>query len=979
MLPKEIHDLLEQASQLGNHYQKYINNVEKFLPDLLIKTEKAGLTNRIKIKSLSTNFQQDMSTLLSLSNDSHNALNNLGCYYSLQFLWFNILNLDWLDYRLTYRKIRKSTYKNFILRSGYQLRQLSAAYMHHLLEIFLRDKQIPSFVITGVGTRSDQDDIDVGIIDDGKRGRSWLNQMIHKMGVEMMRFATNLHFHLSEHVGHQAYSASIVEYQDLLKEKIGNFVILTEMIGSAYILGNELLFTEFQRKVTDKYYYRERANRYHEGYLRGIMGEIIDLTSAPYDPNYIHPKHDGLRIIKNLIYAYKVRLNIKEVNPWQILDVIRRTYPLFKREFAILEKSLSFLEIFRYIYQQLVVQEELISTTDNLIKDNLQQVALKLHFKNIGPHLARYQLLQEYTKSIQAFRKILPVFLEDLQAHLSKITVFRKTLNPKSKGNGNLKSLISDLDFFQSVHFWDDYFDLMQERMHRYKGDLFVDLEKMSPDDRFKCMKNLIDWSGNHPEFVFNFCLTLHQLNEMENISHLNNLTKYYINHYKEDPDFLQNLISLFQKKPTLICKIMQACSATTLENLNQIIFQKTIRGKRSVYQKNLAELIGLITSCSYYFKRFITNIYTKFPEYACYIGDPILFQIEETRILKHLPFIKSFDEKKRQLGHYYDLNFLGLGLETFHGLEVKEINERFTHFVNRYIQNLFQICLREVIQNTREASRISKHLVIYACGGNGREQAFDDDFDLIIVIDDHACQNLASMREIIALMNSEMIKRGTLPHFRFSHHFGEYFCPFEKLKKLVSSDYPENYIDQSQLLESRPLVGGNGIHEKFLKEIIKGEIFSHGHEYINHMIREINQRHGSTTFFREKCANIKECTGGLRDIEMIILIFKVLYQLAETDPYVLLKKFIVRNRKYASQWKSINNSLLFLQRFRYIYRLSITAEDHIYAEDLDDVAQRLNPEIPAKENPTEWLWNQFIFHRQESWKAVRYLIRALD
>jgi len=747
MLPKDIHDLLEQASHLGNHYQKYIQNVERNLPDLIIKTEKAGLSDRVNFSSLSKNFQRDMSVLVTLSDDNYSVLNYLGCYYSLQFLWFNILNQDWLDYQLTYHKTRKSIYKNFILKSGFQLRQLSAAYMHYLLEIFQQQKKIPPFVITGVGTRSDQDDIDVGIIDDGKQGRTWLNQMIHRMGVEMMRFATNLHFHLSEHVGHQAYSASIAEYQDLLNEKIGNFVILTEMIGSAYIIGDESLFTKFQRKVTDKYYYHGKPNRYHEGYLRGIMGEIIDLTSAPYDPNFIHPKHDGLRIIKNLIYAYKVRLNIDEVNPWRILDVIRKTYPHFKREFAILEKSLSFLEIFRYIYQQLVVQEELISTTDELIKDNLQRVALKLHFQNIGPHLARYQLLQEYTKAIQAFRKILPVFLEDLTIHLKKITIFRKTLNPKSKGNGNLKTLVADLDFFQSVYYWDDYFDLMQERMHKYKGDLFGDLEKMGPEDRFKCMKKLTDWSGNHPEFVFNFCLTLQQLDEMDNISHLNNLTKYYINYFKEDPDFLQNLISLFQKKPILICKIMQVCSATTLENLNKIIFQKTIRGKRSVYQKNLAELIGLITSCSYYFKRFITNIYTRFPDYACYLGDPILFQIEEKRILKHLPFIKSFEEKKRQLGHYYDLNFLGLGLETFHGLEVKEINERFTHFVNKYIQGLFKICLREVIQNAREASRIAEHLVIYACGGNGREQAFDDDFDLIIVIDNYTPQELASMR----------------------------------------------------------------------------------------------------------------------------------------------------------------------------------------------------------------------------------------
>ncbi len=978
-LPKEITDLLEQAAQFGNHHQKYIQNIERFLPEILTKAEKAGFENRNHFLSLSTNFQQDMSFLKGLSDETRTQLNYLGCYYSLQFLCFNIINTDWLDYQLTYQQSRKTTYKKFILKSGYQLRQLSAAYMHYLLEIFRQDQTIPKFVITGVGTRSDQDDIDVGIVDDGSTGRSWLNQMIHKMGVEMMRFASNLHFHLSEHVGHEAYSASISEYQDLLKEKIGNFVILTEMIGSAYIIGDEKLFNEYQRKVTDKYYYRGRANRYHEGYLRGIIGEIIDLTSAPYDPNYIHPKHDGLRIIKNLIYAYKVRLNIKEVNPWRILEVIRKTYPHFKREFAILEKSLSFLEIFRYIYQQLVVQEELISTTDDLIKESLQRVAIRLHFHNIGPHLARYQLLQEYTKSIQAFRKVLPVFLEDLTAHLKKISVFRKTLTPKSPGKGTLRSLISELSFFQSVHFWDDFFDLMHERLTKYQDQLFKDISHMSAEERYACVKKMSEWAGNHPEFIFRFCLTAHQLDVIEDIYQLNNLTKYYIHRYKRDPDFLQNLISLFQKKPTLVCRIMQICSASTLESLKKIIFQKTIRGKRSVYQKNLAELIGLITSCSYYYKRFITNTYTNFPNYACYIGDPSMFRKEENKILKHLPFIKSFAERKKQLGHYYDLNFLSLGLETFRGLEVQQINDRFTHFVNKYIQELFQICLREVTSHAREASKIEEHLVIYACGGNGREQAFDDDFDLIIVADQQTPEEMNAMREIIALMNSEMIKRGTLPHFRFSHHFGEYICPFEGLKQLIKSDYAENYIDKSQLLECRPLVGGNGIHDKLLQEIVRELIFSDGKTYIRQMIDEINQRHGSTTFFHEKCANIKECTGGLRDIEMIILIYKVFYKLYDTEPYLLLKKFSSRNKNFVNQWKSIKNALLFLQRFRYVYRLSITAEDEIYAEGLDDVAKRLNSDLSGEEDLNQWLWNQFIFHRKEAWKALRQLVRALD
>jgi hypothetical protein len=439
----------------------------------------------------------------------------------------------------------------------------------------------------------------------------------------------------------------------------------------------------------------------------------------------------------------------------------------------------------------------------------------------------------------------------------------------------------------------------------------------------------------------------------------------------------------------------MQICSTRTLDRLQQIIYQKTLRGKRSFYQKNLAELIGLTNSCSYYFKRFITNIYNQFPNYSCFIQDPEMFHKEQKKVLKHLRYVPSYEEKKKLLGHYYDLNFFGLGLVTFKGLDVKTINHRFTHFVNEYIKQLFTLCLSEVTSNNAEKtgggkipadlslsrlqSIISDKMVIYACGGNGREQAFDDDFDLIVLTDDLSDLEIEIVRETLALMNSEMIKRGTLPHFRFSQHFGEYISPFQGLMELLQSDYPENYIDMSQLLECRPLVGSQKLHQKMANEIIEKVIFARDHQYISEMIREINQRHGSTTFFKEKCANIKECTGGLRDIEMIVLIYKVLYKNLETEPFKLIREFMSRDRKFHSQWKTIYNSLLFLQKFRYVYRLTVAAEDQIYSDGLTDVVKRLQPETPIQTDPSEWLWNQFIFHRKETWGALHHLIRAID
>jgi hypothetical protein len=501
----------------------------------------------------------------------------------------------------------------------------------------------------------------------------------------------------------------------------------------------------------------------------------------------------------------------------------------------------------------------------------------------------------------------------------------------------------------------------------------------MNSFKRFEIFKSLSIWSGSHPDFIFKFCTVFKNFYKLKEIELINNLVGYYLSENSGDPNLVRNLISLYRREPSLLCQFLQMCNSENLNNFRNIIFKKTLKGESALYQKNLAELSELILNCSYYFKRVISNVYHEFPEYACFIRDTDILNKESEKILNHLPFQKSIERRKKAIGDYYDLKFLQVGLDTFKGAPVYQINHHFTEFVSDYFRELFGVCLSEVVKNSNLADRLRRCISIYACGGNGREQAFDDDFDLSII---GHCENRNERnlyREIIALMNTEMIKRGTLPHFRFTHHFGEYFCQYQDLVTLINSEYPESYIDSSQLLECRLLVGGQALHQKFLNEIIAEILFSKGMSYIEKMKREINQRHGSTTFFRTKCANIKECIGGLRDIEMIILIYKVYYQLIDINPFQLIEKFCIKERKLSASWKRIQTSLLFLQRFRYLYRLMITAEDSIYSHGLDQVTGKFNPELPSNVNKSDWMWKQFIIHRKGAWQSLRQLLDFID
>ncbi len=979
MIPTKLTELLNRVKDLGNHYQKNIQNIQKIWPILHNELINTGKFNRISLLHPSRNYKGDMVFLTSLNVHKRTMLDFLGCYYSIQLLWFNLSYLDWLDYNLHRKNPQLKIFRQFILKSGLEFRRLTAAYMHNLLSILNDNKSLPHFVLAGVGTRSDQDDIDVGIIDDGTEDRLWLNQVIDRIGVEMIRFATNFHFHLSEHVGTQVYSASIPEYQRLLHDKIGNFIILTEMLGAAYIIGDRNLFELFKHEVTDRYYYKGDINKYHEGYLRGIIGEVNDLLARPIDKDFLHPKFDGLRIIKNLIYAYKTRFGIPYVNPWEILDELKRIHREFRSDFLKLESNLTFLEMFRYIYQQVVVQEEYINISDNHIIENLQNVAVKLYYKDFGPYHAVYQLLDDYKEHVQSCREILPKFLSDLSLHLQKITSFKKFIYKPPNEYGILKKFLKNLDFFRGVNYWDDLFQLLKENSNKGKYIFLDDLCKMDQKEQSEVFEILIDWAGISPDFIFRFCNLLDLRDYFQGCDLLNRFLAQYLAKYANNNLLIANLIYLFRKDSPLFCKILQLCSDENLNNLHELISRKVLRGEISVHQKNLADLLDLMRNCNYYFKRFIKGVISEYPDYMCFIKDPQQLDQESDRQIRHIPFVESIEQKKAVLGHYYDLKFLRVGLEALAGESVYVVNDSFTSFVTLYFQELFEICLQQVVRNQRTAQKVKNCFLVYTCGGNGRKQAFDDDFDLIVVVD---CENPADMeifRAIISVMNTELVKRGTLPHFRFSQHFGEYLCPFDGLKDLLKTEYPEIHIDMSQILECRLLVGNDPFHDKFLKEIVNDIIFFNKDLYINRMIQEIQQRHDSPTAFREECVNIKECKGGLRDIEMVILIYKILYQLTETDPYQLIDRFCLKDKKLRKSWLDLKNALLYLQRFRYIYRLTVAAEDHIYRDKLKFLSEKFYPHLQESSGDYIWIWNQFINYRKDVWNNLQNLIGSLQ
>jgi hypothetical protein len=120
----------------------------------------------------------------------------------------------------------------------------------------------------------------------------------------------------------------------LLSKKIQDVVIISELLNARLITGSAKFFSKFKKRILSRYYYHPNENNlYHEGYLRGILGELRAMLLNQPQTDSVAPKYDSIRILKSFLYAKKAILNIKEVNAWEILDRLKhkeQSYIIFR-------------------------------------------------------------------------------------------------------------------------------------------------------------------------------------------------------------------------------------------------------------------------------------------------------------------------------------------------------------------------------------------------------------------------------------------------------------------------------------------------------------------------------------------------------------------------------------------------------------------------------------------------------------------------
>jgi hypothetical protein len=928
--------LENKTEEFGNHYNKYLQAVNTSLSLIIQRLEENKKRDAVHILHPAYDFPAELRLIAEVSANDKEALQLTGTFFALQFLQINKQTIDVLKMEVMAAEgNRIPVYRKFMRIVGNNFRMLTTHYIVQLMNILIDKTRCPDFAILGVGTKSDQDDIDVGIVDDGTKDRDLLNRGIARISQEMFKFVTTFHFHLSEHVGDRFYSASIDEYKKILKDEISDYVIINEMLSAALIAGSRDIFRKFRKEVTNRYFYHANTdNRYHEGYLRGVIGEVYSLLEKPISSTRINFKEDGLRLIKNTICVQKTVFDIDEVNAWDIIEKLKTKDKKRVREYASLERSLTFFEIFRYLYQLLVTQDEEIVLEQHVLS-NIRRVARVLGYSDMGMCSSEQHVLMHYYEHIQNIRRLIPIFISDIKNHIRATSIFTPLFNTAYSGN-IAKDFIQKFRFFRGTSFWDDILDDLKSE---HVLERFVtDVNKLLPDDRARIVKEYIEW------FRYDFyslikLLTL--LGKHKSSSSLFiDLNTYLLHNIDTVPDVVRNMSYMFNRFPHIVNDYLALQSEEGLKFFLHLFTRKTYERDIAKIVGDIEYLIGLHLSSSMFFKRYFLRILNKYPDSIRLVQKPHRLLEFADGIRSDISSVRTFDEEKTKLGDYYDLEMVRVGLKTLSSVHVEETNAEFTAFSDSYINSLFDICRREVDSNYSKRIITDDLLAVFASGGHAREQAYDDDFDIIVVLNSDNQPIIEYCNKIISKMNREIIKRGTIPHHRFADYFGRFVILFKELQSLLAEDRPDIFIEKSQILGARLMLGSHRFEREFTEHIVKPYIFSMKHKYIAQMVEELTSRHTETDDTSHATRDdIKECIGGLRDIEMLMLIIKAKYEIITPVNSRLFHYVAEHYDSMRDEIVCIAEKCNFLKNLRDIYRLTAGASDVIMPDALHQAA----------------------------------------
>jgi hypothetical protein len=944
-----LESLLERAEELGSWRRRYVYNIQKGLPGLVSRLEQHGKLEEVRLWTASPSVATEIETILGLGRTREERLSDLGCYFALQILQQNLGSLAVLRFQVRTSGDRHPVYHRFLRRSGDAFETLVAAYAGRVLQIFLGDDERPEFVLCAVGTKYHQDDVDIGVIDDGDPSRINLHRAVGRLSNEMLRRASEAHLYISEHVGKDLYCASIPEYHELLDREIQDFIVIGEMLAARPLIGSRRLFEDFRRQITSRYIFqKESESRFHEGYLRGILGEIRSLRLGSVSSKGVHLKNDGLRLIQSLVFAMRTVAGVTEPDLLKSIDILREVRPEYRGILNELERTLVFLETFRLLYQLLVGEQEDVPLLGPEDFASLRPIAEAMGYADTGPVSAEHTVLVRWLEHVERVREISDRIVPVIAAHFSRISTVLRRLAPRSDPEepappkANLALDLAEVFAFQrGTRYWDDLLEALEADDCLFLRALVEDLGRLSSEERAGVIEEIARWSRG--SFVSGIRLLLILKRHGRKVGDpglFDEIASVMTGMMDGSPDEQRRLATVFRRYPQLVSPFVLALRPEHVQRFEDIMEGEMIVEGMAPWRDRLVILAGHSRRSSRYFKRYLERVTERLPMVAAHLEEPAELHMLAKGLMADAELTEDRTERDRLLGEFYDIEFLRGGLSTLAGTPHAEIGDSFTRFTDQFVEAAFDLAKQEIEHEEGEHRDLHDLLAVYATGGHARGQAYDDDYDLLAILASDDPGDLVYANWLVSRLNRKLVRRGLIPHHRCVDWIGRFIVTFEDLREHLDSDEPDIFIDQCQLLGARRVVGSRVFEERLLRRVREPLIFRRSRAFLEAVRKEVDSRRKERTHGDPRALNIKEDPGGLREIEMTALASKAVLGLRETSAAETLNRARVPWLAAHKAVDALCGIMAFLNHVRAGYRLTVAASDIIELDQLDETAR---------------------------------------
>jgi len=944
--------LVARVRPLGNPARKYLRTIERHGERLVGRLEATGTLSHIHLDRTAPSVAEDFERVAAAGRDHEETLLLLGTFYAVQLLHQNARALEQLAVDLAEKSDRLGSYAAFLERTGDEFSLLVSTYAEHVLRIVL-PPGTGRFVLLNVGTPSHQDDVDAAVVAGATEGREKIDRAIARLAGQFLRYASPLDNYVAEQVGAEGFCVTVEELRNALRSGRLGFVVVTELLRAEPLAGDRAMLERLREEVMTEYFFRPgQDNSRHELYLRGLLGETRALLLRPPPPDRVDPKDDGLRLILGLATAFRTIEGVKATQPGAILARVMARRPELRSPFARLEESRVVLETFRQAAQLLIAEEEEVAVEGDPARENLGQLAAALGYRDWGPMRAVDHLLVHYHEAVEAARGAAVTLMDGVAAHLTETSSFARWTRgpaPADLARELAGALVAAARAFRGVRFYDDLIEAFAAPGGARLAAFVRSFSRLSPDERRELAGLYAEWGHDAPYTLLSLLSMLaSHVGRAPSVDPVDEIADAFLARLADAPEAVRALSRVFRSYPELVNRFLFALRPVRLERLEEVIEVPIGNPEVSAARDAFRALVDVHRETSRYIKRVLARVTERHPASIGAISDDAMLRTLALGRLAASERHPSPETQKELLGDFYDIEFLRIAMGTLRGEPEARTRSAFAELTARYLGRLFDFCFREVEQETGGWTFERDRIGIFLSGGNARGRPYDEDYDLLALLDSEDPAARLFTERVIVLMNAQIAHRGVIAQYRLGEWLGRFVTTLDELVELLGRDEDELFVDRCQLLGSQMIVGSRRIAERLLGRVLRPQVFACAEAFAARVAREISERRRSFGSSPPGTLHLKESPGGLREIDLALAVAKARLSVWDTpaaDPFAELAR---RDPARATLHLGLAAANDFLVAVRSACRVAVAATDEIEREQLAGPARILGYDGPG-------------------------------